>query len=317
MTLLIVGATGTLGRQITRHALDQGLNVKCFVRYPKKASFLKEWGAELVVGNLTKPETITAALEDVTQVIDAATTRATDTLRIREVDWQGQIALIQAAEKAKIERFIFFSIFNSEKYPNVPLMDIKHCTEKFLAQTSLNYTILKPCGFFQNLIAEYALPILENQTIWVGGESSPIAYMNTQDVAKFAVRALSVKAAERESFAIAGPKAWLPADILRQCERLSGRTARTARMPLGLLRFSRKVALGFEWGWSFAERMAYAEVLASGIPFTAEMDRTCELFGIDTDELTTLESYLQDYFGRILRKLKELDYKEPKVKSTF
>ncbi|MEE3718901.1 NAD(P)H-binding protein [Tumidithrix elongata RA019] len=317
MTLLIVGATGTLGRQITRHALDQGLKVKCFVRYPKKASFLKEWGADLAVGNLTKPETIEAALEGVTEIIDAATTRATDTLRIREVDWQGQVSLIQAAEKANIKRFIFFSIFNAEKYPNVPLMDIKHCTEKFLAQTSLNYTILRPCGFFQNLIAEYAIPILENQTIWVGGESSPIAYMNTQDIAKFAVRALTLEQAERESFAIAGVKAWLPADILRQCERLSGRTARTARMPLGLLRFSRKVALGFEWGWSFAERMAYAEVLASGIPFTAEMDRTCELFGIDKDELTTLESYLQEYFGRILRKLKELDYKEPKVKTTF
>ncbi|CAN1209819.1 NAD(P)H-binding protein [Tumidithrix helvetica PCC 7403] len=317
MTLLIVGATGTLGRQITRHALDQGLKVKCFVRYPKKASFLKEWGAELAVGNLTKPETIAAALEGVTEIIDAATTRATDTLRIREVDWQGQVSLIQAAEKADIKRFIFFSILNAEKYPNVPLMDIKHCTEKFLAQTNLNYTILKPCGFFQNLIAEYAIPILENQTIWVGGESSPIAYMNTQDIAKFAVRALTLEQAERESFAIAGVKAWLPADILRQCERLSGRTARTARMPLGLLRFSRKVALGFEWGWSFAERMAYAEVLASGIPFTAEMDRTCELFGIDKDELTTLESYLQEYFGRILRKLKELDYKEPTVKTTF
>jgi uncharacterized protein YbjT (DUF2867 family) len=317
MTLLIVGATGTLGRQITRHALDQGLEVKCLVRYPKKASFLKEWGAELAVGNLTKPETIESALEGVTEIIDAATTRATDTLRIREVDWQGQVSLIQAAEKAKIKRFVFFSIFNSEKYPNVPLMDIKHCTEKFLAQTSLDYTILKPCGFFQNLISEYALPILENQTIWVGGESSPISYMNTQDIAKFAVRALTLEQAKRASFAIAGPKSWLPADILRQCERLSGRTARTAKMPLGLLRFSRKAALGFEWGWSFAERMAYAEVLASGIPFTAEMDQTCELFGINKDELTTLESYLQEYFGRILRKLKELDYKEPKVKSTF
>jgi len=317
MTLLIVGATGTLGRQITRQALDQGLKVKCLVRNPQKAAFLKEWGADLVIGNLTKPETISKALEGVTEIIDAATTRATDTARIKTVDWTGKVRLIQAAEQAEIKRFIFISILNSEKYPNVPLMDIKCCTEKFLAQTSLNYTILKPCGFFQNLISEYAIPLLESQTIWVGAEDSPIAYMSTQDIAKFAVKALSATGASRQSFPVVGAKAWSPSEILRQCERFSGRTARTARMPLGAVRFARNLALSFEWGWSFAERVAYVEVQASDVPINADMTTTYEVFGINPDDLTSLESYLQEYFGRILRKLKELDYKEPKVKSTF
>lgn len=317
MSLLIVGATGTLGRQITRHALDRGLKVKCFVRYPKKANFLREWGAELVAGNLNNPESLDEALEGITEVIDAATTRATGSMRIKDVDWLGKVNLIQAAERAKVERFVFFSILNAEKYPNVPLMDIKCCTEKYLALTDLNYTVLKPCGFFQNLIGEYAIPTLENQTIWISGESSPIAYMNTQDIAKFAVRALSVKETERQSFAIAGPKAWQPTEIIKLCERMSGRTRRTANMPIGLLRFVRKVALGFEWGWSFAERMAYAEVLASGIPLDADMKETYKIFGLEEDDMTTLESYMQDYFSRILKKLKELDYKEPKIKAPF
>lgn len=317
MSLLIVGATGTLGRQITRHALDQGLKVKCLVRNTQKASFLKEWGADLVVGSLTKPETITQAMEGITEIIDAATTKATDPSRIREVDWEGKVSLIQAAEKADIKRFIFFSILNSEKYPNVPLMDIKFCTEKFLETTRLNYTILKPCGFFQNLIGEYAIPLLESHTIWVGGEDAPIAYMNTQDIAKFAVKALFLEGAERQTFPIAGAKAWSPTEIIRLCERMSGRTARTAKMPLGLVRFARKVSLAFEWGWNFSERVAYVEVQASGQPITADMTATCETFGLSMDDMTTLESYMQEYFGRILRKLKELDYKEPKVKTPF
>jgi uncharacterized protein YbjT (DUF2867 family) len=314
MSLLIVGATGTLGRQITRHALDRGLKVKCFVRYPKKANFLREWGADLVAGNLNNVQSLDDALEGVTEIIDAATTRATGSMRIKDVDWLGKVSLIQAAERAKVERFVFFSILNAEKYPNVPLMDIKYCTEKFLASTDLNYTILKP---FQNLIGEYAIPILENQTIWIGGESSPIAYMNTQDIAKFAVRALTVKETERQSFAIAGSKAWQPSEIIKLCERMSGRTRKTANMPIGLLRFARKIALGFEFGWSFAERMTYAEVLASGIPLDADMKETYKIFGLEEEDMTTLESYMQDYFSRILKKLKELDYKEPKIKAPF
>jgi uncharacterized protein YbjT (DUF2867 family) len=316
-TVLVVGATGTLGRQIVRYALEQGLKVKCLVRSPRKASFLKEWGADLVMGDLTKPQSLTYALEQVTDVIDAATTRPTDSLRIRQVDWEGKVNLIQAVERAHINRFVFFSILNAEKYPQVPLMDIKYCTEKFLAETKLNYTILKPCAFYQNLIGEYAIPILENQTIWIGGENTPIAYMNTQDIAKFAVKALHIEATARQSYPVAGMKAWLPSEIIALCERLSGRTARTARMPIKLLKAVRAVALSFEWGWGFAERMAYADVLESGIPLTAQMEEVCATFGINPEELTTLEDYLQDYFSRILKKLKELEYKEPKMKTPF
>lgn len=317
MKVLVVGATGTLGRQIVRHAIDQGHQVRCLVRSQRKAAFLKEWGAELVGGTLRDKNTIIAALEGMDAVIDAATARATDSASIKQVDWDGKVNLIQAAKTAGVDRFIFFSILNAEKYPNVPLMDIKYCTEKFLASTDLNYTILKPCGFFQNLIGEYAIPILENQTIWIGGESSPIAYMNTQDIAKFAVRALTVKETERQSFAIAGSKAWQPSEIIKLCERMSGRTRKTANMPIGLLRFARKIALGFEFGWSFAERMTYAEVLASGIPLDADMKETYKIFGLEEEDMTTLESYMQDYFSRILKKLKELDYKEPKIKAPF
>ena len=131
MTILVVGATGTLGRQVVRRALDEGHEVRCLVRNFQKASFLREWGAQLVRGNLCKPETLKPALEDITVVIDAATARPSDAVGIHAIDWEGKVALIQAAIDANIERYVFFSILNCEKYPHVPLMDIKKCTEKF------------------------------------------------------------------------------------------------------------------------------------------------------------------------------------------
>ena len=116
-------------------------------------------------------------------VIDAAAARPTDSLSMKEIDWNGKVNLIQAVKESGVDRYIFFSLLNAEKYPDVPLMNIKHCTEKFLKESGLNYTILRPCGFMQGLIGQYAVPMLDNQAVWISGESTPIAYMDTQDVA--------------------------------------------------------------------------------------------------------------------------------------
>ena len=314
MTLLIVGATGTLGRQVARRALDEGYTVRCLARSYRKAAFLKEWGAELVPGDLCEPETLKPALEGVTAVIDAATARPTDSLGIKQVDWDGKVALIQAALEAGVERFIFFSFLDAEKYPQVPLLEIKRCTELFLAESGLNYTILRPCGFFQGLIGQYAIPILDKQAVWVPGVSSPVAYMDTQDIAKFAVKALSVPETENRSFPVVGFKAWTAEEIIALCERSSDKTAKITRTPTEILRLFRQVTRWFQWTWNVSDRLAFAEVLANGQSLEASMDETYQVFGIDPKEISTLEAYMQEYFSRIMKKLKELEYEQEKLK---
>lgn len=314
MKLLVVGATGTLGRQVARQALDEDHEVRCLVRNPNKAIFLKEWGAELVKGDLCKKSTLLPALEGVDAVIDAATARITDNLSAGEVDWQGKVNLIQATKAAGVDRYIFFSILNAAKHPEVPLMDIKHCTELFLAESELNYTVLQLGGFMQGLIAQYAIPILEEQVVWVTGETTPIAYMNTQDIAKFAIRALSVPATEKKTFPVVGTKAWGAYEIMNLCESLSGKTARISRVSLTVLGLMRRITRFFEWGQNTADRLTFAEVLASGQPLDANMDEVYETFGLDPKETTTLEEYMKEYFSRIMKKLKEIDYEKNKGK---
>lgn len=314
MKLLVVGATGTLGRQVARQALDEDHEVRCLVRNPNKAIFLKEWGAEIVKGDLCDRSTLAPALEGVDAVIDAATARVTDNLSAKEVDWTGKVNLIQATKAAGVERYIFFSILNADKYPEVPLMDIKRCTEIFLAESGLNYTVLQLAGFMQGLISQYAIPILEEQVVWVTGESTPIAYMNTQDIAKFAIRALSVSATEKKTFPVVGTKAWGAYEIMNLCENLTGKNSRISRVSLTVLGLMRRVTRFCEWGQNTADRLTFAEVLASGKPLDAPMEDVYATFGLDPQETTTLEEYMQEYFSRIMKKLKEIDYEKNKGK---
>ena len=101
MQVLVVGGTGTLGRQVARRALDAGHQVRCVVRSPRKAAFLQEWGCELTRGDLLEPDSLDYALEGQDAVIDAATARATDPGSAYEIDWSGirqALALIGVTE---------------------------------------------------------------------------------------------------------------------------------------------------------------------------------------------------------------------------
>ena len=314
MKILIVGATGTLGRQVARHALDKGHEIRCLVRSVNRASFLSEWGAEVVKGDICDSETITPALEGIDAVIDAATTRITDTLSIKAVDWQGKVNLIQEVKNAGISRYIFFSIINAKQYSDVPLMEIKHCTELFLKESGLDYTILQLAGFMQGLIAQYAIPILDNDVVWVSGENTPVAYMNTQDIAKFAIRALEVPETKQKTFPVVGTRAWGAYEIINLCERLSGKDAKISTVSLSLLGLMRRVTRFFSWGQNTADRLTFAEVLASGKPLDAKMDETYEVFGIERNEVDTMEEYMDEYFTRITKRLKEIDYQKNRNK---
>ncbi len=307
MQVLVVGGTGTLGRQIARRALDAGHNVRCMVRSPRKAAFLQEWGCELTRGDLMEPESLDYALEGQEALIDAATARASDSLSTYDIDWSGQQNLFDACGRNGLKRVVFVSLLGASRHPDVPLMDIKACTEAWLAASDLDYTILQGAAFMQGLISQFAIPVLEGQTVWVSGVPTPIAYMNTQDMARFAVAALDHPETMRRAFAVVGPRAWTTAEVTQLCERFSSKDAKVFRVPPALINLMRGVAGFFEAGQNVAERLSFDRVSGGGEALDAPMDASYAAFGLDPAETTTLEAYLREYYDTILKRLREMD----------
>jgi len=304
-SMLVIGATGTLGRQVVRRALDEGYDVRCLVR-PRQnpADFLRDWGATTVSADLTKPETLPPAFVGVHTVIDASTARPEEDSYA--IDWEAKCATIQTAAAMGIERYVFYSIDQCDKHREVPLMNMKYAVEEYLKVSGMDYTVLRLCGFMQPLIAGYAVPVLEEQPLWGTDDDTRTAYLDTQDVAKMTLAAVRRDEAANKVMTLAGPKAYSVKDVIALCEKLGGAEAKVTNVPVGLLKFTRGLTRFFQWSSAASDRLAFAEVLASGIKFDADMTETYKILGMNVEDVTTLEQYLEEYFSKILKKLKEV-----------
>jgi uncharacterized protein YbjT (DUF2867 family) len=310
MSLLIVGATGTLGRQIVLQALTKGYPVKCLVRNFRKANFLKEWGAELIYGDLSIPETIPPCFQGITAVIDASTSRPSDLDIVKIVDWDGKLALIEAAKAAKVKRFIFCSTQNLDKFSNIPLMKMKQGIEIKLKQAQIPYTIFRLTGFYQGLIEQYAIPILENLPIWVTNENTCVSYMDTQDIAKFCLKSLQLPNTENKTFFLGGPKGWVSSEIINLCEQLAGQSAKVNQIPLFILKIITKFLGFFEWGQNISDRLAFVEILNVENDFSKLTFDLYKTFKVKSNEINKLDDYFLEYFIRLLKRLRDINFED-------
>lgn len=318
MSILVVGATGTLGRQVVRQMLDAGYPVRCLVRNIRKANFLREWGAELVYGDLKLPETIPLTLIGITTIIDVATLRPEEEFAtLQEVDLIGKIALIKAAKVAKIDKYIFFSIEENEKYQSIPLMRLKKKLESILINSEISYRIFQISGFYQGLIAQYAIPILEQQTIYTTQDSVLTTYLDTRDIAKLCTKMLIIdselKNEKEKILRLEGQKKWNSSEIIRLCEEISGQSAKINFTPLALLSFVKNLMGLSKWTWDIQDRLAFSELLLLNKNQKTDIVKKWDpdlyaTIKFKPSQITNLEDYFQDYFENILKKLRDLNY---------
>jgi uncharacterized protein YbjT (DUF2867 family) len=310
MGLLIIGGTGTLGRQIVLQALTKGYKVRCLVRNFRRANFLKEWGAELVYGDLSIPETIPPCFQGITAIIDASTTRPSNDNSLKSIDWDGKLGLIAASKAAKVKRFIFYSTQNLEQFDTIPLIEMKQGIEIQLKKSKIPYTIFRLTGFYQGLIEQYAIPILENLPIWVTNENAYISYLDTQDIAKFSIRSLQLPKTVNKTLSLGGTKSWVSYEIINLCEQLAGQKAKVNQIPIFVLKFFSKIFGFFEWGQNISDRLAFVEILNVENNFSRSTFDLYKLFKVDSEEIVQLDDYFLEYFIRLLKRLRDINFED-------
>ena len=140
MTILVIGATGTVGRQVVEQLVKRGANVRALVRDASKAKLPPE--ATLVQGDLLDVDSLRGAFEGVSTLflLNAV---------VPDEFTQALVAL-NLAREAGIERLVYLSVIHSDLYVNVPHFAGKFGVERMIEKMGFNATILRPAYFMNN-----------------------------------------------------------------------------------------------------------------------------------------------------------------------
>ena len=285
---LIVGATGMLGGEICRLLRAQGKPVRALVRATsnsERLAQLRGLGVELVQGDLKDSTTLEAACRGVTAIVSTASStisrQAGDS--IDSLDRQGQLNLIDAAERAGVKQFLLIS------FPQVdidfPLQSAKRAAEDRLRQGRMTFTILQPTCFMEIWLGP-ALgfdPAHGTAQIYGGGHNKA-SWISFQDVAQFAVAALGNDRAAQAIIKLGGPDALSPLEVVQLARQLTGKPITVQHVPEEALRAQYDAATD-AMQKSFAALMLY---YARG----DSIDMTDTLRAFPVRHLTSVREYL-------------------------
>jgi uncharacterized protein YbjT (DUF2867 family) len=140
MTILVTGATGTVGRHVIEQLVKRGADVRALVRDSAKANVPA--GVAVAQGDLLDVDAMRGALSGVSTLflLNAV---------VPDEFTQALIAL-NLARAAGIERIVYLSVIHSDAYVNVPHFAGKFAVERMIETMGFSATILRPAYFMNN-----------------------------------------------------------------------------------------------------------------------------------------------------------------------
>src|SRR5271166_4622643 len=207
MTVLVVGATGSIGRLVVEEALRQGHAVRALVRTPGKARRLP-LEAQVVCGDVTRPDTLTAAVDGVDAVVFTLGSDGAGKVGAESVDYGGVRNVLDAlgSRTARIALMTSIGVTNRTGTYNrtTESHDWKRRSERLVRASGLPYTIVRPGWFDYNGPDQHRLVLLQGDKRQAGDSSDGV--IARRQIAQVLVHSLSSSQALRKTFELIAAK---------------------------------------------------------------------------------------------------------------
>jgi uncharacterized protein YbjT (DUF2867 family) len=238
--VLVVGATGALGRPVVQGLRQRGVAVRALCRHPEQADDLAALGAEVVAGDLTDAASLARATTGVQRVLAAAHgILGRGRWRSEAVDDAGHRSLFAAARNAGVDRLVYVSAYGAGPDHPIDFFRTKHAIEQVLLASGLDAVILRPTAFMEHHAHNFngAGLLAKGKAQLIGPGTKPRNFVAATDVAGFALRALLEDPPPWRLLEIGGPGHYSALGVAALYARTAGIALRVAHLPVGVARF--------------------------------------------------------------------------------
>jgi uncharacterized protein YbjT (DUF2867 family) len=193
--VLVTGATGNTGPGLVSALCKAGVDVRVLVRDEAKARPLQAMGAEVVVGDLDRPETLEPAIAGVAKVYLLTWNGPTQAQQVHD--------FIHAAKRVGAPHIVRHSMWGS---PRSRIIQQGDQAEAEIASSGLPWTMLKPTFFMQNTMMA-ARTIANDGVIYWDMKDGRLGMIDVRDIIDVAVAVLTGDGHEGQSYILTGPAA--------------------------------------------------------------------------------------------------------------
>ena len=226
--VLVVGATGYLGKFLIKELKKQGYWVRVLSRNKQKIEALKAFIDEVHLGEATQPETLKGLCQNIDMVISSlGITKQKDGLTYMDVDYQANKNILNEALNNQVTHFMYTSVFNAQQVRHLEIVKAKEKFAQALIEADIKHTLIRPNGFFSDMTEFFKMAKKGRVYLFGDGQyrSNPI---HGADLAKACVDYLASNGGE---FDIGGPEILTQTEMASQAFEVLDKTSKITHIP--------------------------------------------------------------------------------------
>ena len=188
MKVVLAGAFGKLGSDILRALVAAGHDVTAADMVIKELPDLDPNGYKTRQIDVTDAENLKGLCDGADVVITTVgLTGASTKVNNYDIDFLGNLNLVNEAKAANVNHFVYISVINADKGDGIPMVNSKFLLEAELRNSGMNYVIHRPTGYFYDIAHVFWPMILKGEIQLLKGEPKKANVIDTKDFAKFIV----------------------------------------------------------------------------------------------------------------------------------
>lgn len=227
MKVLLAGAFGNLGADVLKTLIAEGHEVIAADMAERDIGIEKNYTFKKI--DVTDPETLKGLCDGVESVVTTVgLTKGSATVTPYEIDYQGNLNLLNEAKSAGVKYFTFISVIKADKAPHIPMLHAKSMFEAELKKSGLTWVIHRPTGYFYDIIKVFKPMILKGEVTLLGKKPIHANVISTEDFAEFIVAHMTD---ENVTYDVGGKETYSYEELATLCFEAAGKPVVIKRAP--------------------------------------------------------------------------------------